>query len=106
MKLTHTPQFVLAALFAASAFAQQGAGMVKVDLSTVADTLAKNIKVDVGKIPPSMQLPVSVAASACGMPAAKLTATPDGATPACQATSSSVELENVVGAQLKMGAKQ
>ena len=102
MKRLQASHFLIAALFATSAIAQQEAGMVKVDLATVADTLAKNIKVDVAKIPASMELPVGIAAGACGMPAAKLAPGADGGGSACKATTSSVELERLVENHLKM----
>ena len=100
---SHASLFVLAGLFATSALAQQAPGMVNVDLGTVANTIAKNIKVDAEKIPASLQLPVGLAATTCGVPAAKLTA---GDMASCQATTSSPALEQLVEAQLKTAPKQ
>ncbi|GAB3651880.1 hypothetical protein [Ramlibacter alkalitolerans] len=103
MKRSHASLLLLAGVFATSAFAQQG--MVKVDLGTVADALAKNINVEVDKIPTSVQLPVGVAAGACGVPAAKLA--PAGSDmAACQATSTSSALEELVAKQVKTAPKQ
>jgi hypothetical protein len=106
MKRLHASLFVLAGLFGTSVFAQQAQGIVKVDLGTVADTLAKNINVEVEKIPASMQLPVGIAAGACGVPAARLTAEAGSDMASCQATSSSSDLEEFVVKQLKAAPKQ
>ena len=100
MKRSHAVLFVSAGLAASLAFAQQSQGMVKVDLGTVANAVAKNINVEVDKIPATVQLPVGVAASACGVPAAKLA--PAGSDMAsCQATTTSVALEQFLEKQLK-----
>lgn len=103
MKRSHASLFVLAGLFATSAFAQQG--MVKVDLGTVADALAKSINVDVDKIPTSVQLPVGVAAGACGVAAAKLAPAAGSDMATCEATSTSSALEELVAKQVKTAPK-
>jgi hypothetical protein len=106
MKHSQAIPFLLATLFAASAYAQQGQGMVNVDLGTVADTMAKNIKVEVDKIPPSVKVPVGVAATACGVPAAKLAPAAGTDMASCQATGTSPALEQVVQKEMKATPKQ
>jgi hypothetical protein len=107
MKRSQASLFALAGLFAAtSVLAQQAQGMVNVDLGTVANTIAKNIKVDVEKIPASLQVPVGVAATACGVPAAKLAPAAGGDTASCQATGTSAALDQVVAKQVKAAPKQ
>jgi hypothetical protein len=106
MKRWQASLCVLPGLFAASVMAQQAPGMVNVDLGTVADALAKNIKVEVDKIPASLHVPVSVAAGACGVPATKLAPGAGGGMASCQAVSTSSELEDLVTMQMKAAPKQ
>ena len=105
MKRLQSSLLVLGALFAGSAFAQ-GQGMVNVDLGTVADTIAKNINVEVEKIPASIHVPAPVAATACGVPAAKLAPAAGSDMASCQATNTSSALQQVVEKQLKAAPKQ
>jgi len=106
MKRSQTFLFVLSGLFATCALAQQGQGMVKVDLGTVAETLAKNINVEVAKIPATLQLPVGIAATTCGVPAAKLAPSAGGDMASCLATTSSPALEQFVEGHLKTAANK
>ena len=105
MKRSQSSLLVLAGLFATSVLAQQAQGMVNVDLGTVADTIARNINVEVEKLPASVQVPAPVAATACGVPAAKLAPPAGSDIASCQATNTSSALQQVVEKQLK-GAKQ
>lgn len=98
---------LLACFAAASAFAQQATlapALVKVDLATVAPSIAKNINVDAGKIPTSLEVPVGIAATACGVSASTLAPQTSGPA-ACNATSTSKELDQLVQRQLKATAK-
>lgn len=106
--MKQTQAILLAAAFfaAASAQAEQGGAMVNVDLGTVANTIAKNINVEVEKIPASLQVPVGVAAAACGVPASKLAPAPGSDKSSCQATNTTSALDQVVQKQLKASAKQ
>lgn len=106
MKHSQASLCVVASLFVTFAFAQDAQGLVKVDLGTVANTVAKNINVDVEKIPATVQLPVGVAAGTCGVPAAKLAAMANGETASCQATATSPALERLVQAQVKGEPKE
>ena len=99
--------YLLACLATTSAFAQQATlapALVKVDLSTVAPSIAKNINVDAAKIPTSLEVPVGIAATACGVTASTLAPAATG--PAmCNATSTSKDLDQLVQRQLKASAK-
>ena len=106
MKRSQTSLLVLGTLFAASAFAQQSPGLVKVDLASIADTLAKKINMASDRIPASLEMPVGMAASACGIPAAKLAPEVIGDMASCQATRTSSELEQMLAHQLKEAPKQ
>jgi len=94
----------LSAFLATGAFAQQqSSGLVNVQLSNVdvANNIARNINVDVSQIPVSVQVPVGVAATVCGVAANVLgTQLPSG-NASCTATSTSTALDQVVQRQLK-----
>ena len=106
MKRSQASLFVLAGLFATCSFAQQPAGMVNVDLGTVADKVAKNINVEVAMIPASLQVPVAVAATTCDVPAVKLAPAAGTDMASCQAVSTSSALEELVTTKLKAAPKQ
>jgi hypothetical protein len=106
MKFSKLSLVAAAGLFAAtSVLAQQGAAMVSVDVATIAPAIAKNINVDVSKIPASVQVPVGVAAGACGVSASALVQPSAGGAAACQATTTTAALDQVVQKQLKGAAK-
>ncbi|HEX7889692.1 MAG TPA: hypothetical protein VF522_10060 [Ramlibacter sp.] len=106
MKRSHVFLLVAPGLFAASVFAQQPQGMVKVDLGSVASMLATDIKVDVDKIPASVSVPVGIAATACDMPAAKLAPAGGSEMASCQATSTPASLQQLVEKHVKESPKQ
>jgi hypothetical protein len=84
------------------AMAQQS-GLVNVEISNVANDIARNLSVDVSQIPVSVQVPVGVAANVCGV-AANVLAQQKGATSGgCTAKNSSTALNEVVQKQLKKG---
>ena len=92
--------------FAASgAFAQQS-GLVNVDVSNVANNIAKNINVEVSQVPVNVQVPVGVAANVCGVNANVLAQQRKAGEAACQATSTSTALDQVVQRQLGKKNKQ
>lgn len=100
----------LAAAFLGLAFASGGAfaqqsGLVNVDVSNVANNIAKNINVDVSQIPVTVQVPIGVAANVCGAAANVLGQQRGTASEGCTATSTSTALDQVVQRQLK-GGKQ
>ena len=86
---------------AVPAIAAQQEGLVNVSLSNVANDLAKNLSVDVSKIPVTVQVPVGVAANVCNIDAnvlAKQKKSTEGAS--CEASNTSQALNQVVGKNL------
>lgn len=92
--------FALAALVAVPAWSQQS-GLVNVSLSNVANNLAKNLSVDVSRIPVSVQVPVGVAANVCGLDANVLARQAQGGTADCAASTTSTALNQIVQRQIK-----
>lgn len=87
------------ALASGGAFAQQE-GLVNVDISNVANNIAKNINVDVSQVPVTVQAPIGIAANVCGV-AANVLGQQRGTGSNCTATSTSTALDNLVQNQLK-----
>lgn len=85
---------------ASGAFAQQN-GLVNVDVSNVANNIAKNISVDVSQIPVTVQAPIGIAATVCGVAANVLGTQAPSGNAQCTATSTSTALDNLVQNQLK-----
>ncbi len=81
------------------AHAQQS-GLVNVDVSNVANNIARNINVDVSQIPVTVQAPIGIAANVCGVNANVLAQQGAGAAQ-CTATSTSNALDNLVQRQIK-----
>lgn len=90
---------LLSACVANVAEAQQS-GLVNVDVSNVANNIARNINVDVSQIPVTVQAPIGIAANVCGVNANVLAQQGAGAAQ-CTATSTSNALDNLVQRQLK-----
>lgn len=91
-----TAASAVALCFAPLASAQQS-GMISVDLTTVAPAIAKTMNVDAAKVPTTVQAPVAVAASVCGVAANVLTQQGGtGAGGSCQAKNSSPELDQLI----------
>ena len=88
-------------LAAAPALAQTNGGLVTVNISNVANDIAKNLSIDVSQIPVSVQVPVGVAANVCGVDANVLAKQKQGGTTTCDANSTSNALNQVVQKQLK-----
>jgi hypothetical protein len=78
----------------------QQSGLVNVDISNVANNIAKNINVDVSQIPLTVQAPIGVAANVCGVNANVLSQQGAGLAN-CTATSSSTALNQIVQRQIK-----
>ncbi|HEY0061464.1 MAG TPA: hypothetical protein VGC21_05045 [Telluria sp.] len=90
----------IALCYAPLASAQQS-DKIAVDISGVASAVAKNINVDPAKIPTTIQVPVAIAASACGVDASTLTQQGgSGAPGACQAKASSPALEQLIAKEV------
>jgi hypothetical protein len=95
----------IALCYAPIASAQQS-GTISVDISSIATTVAKNINVDATKIPTTIQAPVGVAASVCGVAANVLTQQGGtGAPGSCQAKSTNNALDQLIQKELTATAK-
>ena len=90
----------LAAFATTGAFAQQE-GLVNVHVSNVANDIARNINVDVSQIPVTVQAPIGVAATVCGVAANVLGSQRGAGQAECTATSTSTAFDNLVQRQLK-----
>ena len=90
----------LVGLAGAPAFAQQS-GLVNVDISNVRTDIAKNIQVDVNQVPVTVQAPISVAATVCGVAANVLGTQAASGNAQCQAKSTSTALNQIVQKQIK-----
>jgi hypothetical protein len=88
--------------FGGSAFAQQS-GLVNVEVSNVANDIARNLSVDVSQIPVTVQAPIGVAANVCGVAANVLGKQAAGGGGSCTATSTNTALNQIVQKQLKKG---
>src|SRR5215212_158055 len=90
----------MSAFLATGAFAQ-GGGLVNVSVNNVANDIARNINVDVSQIPVTVQVPIGVAATVCGIAANVLGTQGAAGNAACTASSTSTALNNIVQSQLK-----
>lgn len=92
---------VAVAALSGSAFAQVNANnLVSVNISNVANDIAKNLSVDVSNIPVTVQVPIGVAATVCGVQANVLASNNKGGEAECDATSTSQALNQVVQRQI------
>lgn len=91
----------LSALLGTGAFAQGGGGLVNVSINNVANDIARNLSVDVNRIPVTVQAPIAVAAAVCGVAVSVLgTVTPGAPPPSCTATTTNPALNTIVQRQL------
>lgn len=96
------PLALIALVAGAPALAQQsGGGLVVVNISNVANDIARDLDVNVSNIPVTVQVPVSVAA-AVGNVAVNVLARQGqgGATRSCDATSNNAALNRIVQRQI------
>ena len=103
MPARHLLALPLLSAFAAFHFSPavaQQSGLVNVDISNVANNIARNINVDVSQIPVTVQAPIGIAANVCGVNANVLAQQGTGAAQ-CTATSTSNALDNLVQRQIK-----
>lgn len=92
----------LSAFLATGAIAQpRQSGLVNVEVSNVANDIARNLSVDVGQIPLTVTVPIGVAATVCGIAANVLGEQAPSGNPSCTATSTNNALNNIVQSQLK-----
>jgi hypothetical protein len=75
--------------------------LVVVNVSNVANNLAKNLSVEVSRIPVTVQVPIDVAANVCGVDVSVLTSQATGGTANCDAKNESDELTNIVRQEIK-----
>lgn len=88
--------------FGSAAFAQNQEGLVNVNLGDVVlNEIAEDIDVEVSEIPVTVQVPVGVAANVCGVDANVLASQKKDGEAACDATSSSQALTQVVQKSMK-----
>ncbi len=96
------PIAIAAVMAASPALAQQsGGGLVVVNISNVANNIARDLDVNVSNIPVTVQVPVSVAAAVCGLTVNALAQQGRGGdTRTCEATSNNAALNRIVQRQL------
>lgn len=92
-----------AAIFAIApaAIAQQSPGLMRVDISNVANNIARNINVDVSKIPAAVQVHVGLAADVCNVAENVLADRHRDGTGSCIAETTTAELDQTVLRQIK-----
>jgi hypothetical protein len=94
--------FAASALLATGAFAQQS-GLVNVDVHNVANDIARNLSIDVSQVPVTVQAPIGVAATVCGVAANVLGQQRGSGGANCTASSTNTALNQIVQRQLKKG---
>lgn len=93
---------LLLALVAAFAFAQVNANnLVNVNVSNVANQIAKNLSVNVSQIPVTVQAPIDVAAQVCSVAVNVLTQQAAQGNATCTAQQTSSALNNIVQQQIQ-----
>lgn len=98
------PALAAATLFAtAPAIAQQsGDGLVVVNISNVANNIARDLDVNVSNIPVTVQVPIGIAANVCDVNANILAAQRREGTATCTAQNTSTALNQIVQRQMTM----
>src|SRR6187397_2346871 len=96
------PLAIAVAMAVTPAFAQQsGGGLVTVNISNVANDIARDLDVNVSNIPVTVQVPVAVAATVCNVDVNVLSRQgPAGQTPQCTAKATNDALNQLVQGQL------
>lgn len=89
----------LCAALVSGAFAQSG--LVNVEVRNVANDIARNINVDVSQVPVTVQVPIGVAATVCGVAANVLGQQRGSGNAGCTASSTSTALDQIVLRQIK-----
>ncbi|HEX2257032.1 MAG TPA: hypothetical protein VHG92_10115 [Afifellaceae bacterium] len=70
--------------------------LINVNLSNVAAEIAKNVNLDLSRVPITVQLPITVAANVCGVDVNLLSAQVSTGSNTCTATTTSPQLEQEV----------
>jgi hypothetical protein len=95
------PIAIAAAMVATPAMSQLvGGGLVVVNISNVANNIARDLDVNVSNIPVTVQVPVGIAAAVCGVNANVLAQQKKTGGTACDATSNNAALNRIVQRQL------
>src|SRR5215212_7382308 len=77
-----------------------GGGLVVVNISNVANNIARDLDVNVSNIPVTVQVPVSVAAAVCGLDVNVLSQQRQDGQRTCPATTNNAALNKIVQRQL------
>lgn len=95
------PALAACALVATSASAQLvGGGLVVVNVSNVANNLARDLDVNVSNIPVTVEVPIGIAATVCDVSANVLAAQRKTGGATCTAENSSTALTQIVQRQM------
>ena len=70
--------------------------LINVNLSDVAAEIAKNVNIDLSRVPITIQLPITIAANVCGVDVNLLSAQVNTGSNTCTATATSPALEQEV----------
>jgi len=70
--------------------------LINVNLSNIAAEIAKNVNIDLSRVPITIQLPITVAANVCGVDVNLLSAQVNTGNTTCTATTTSPQLEQEV----------
>ena len=93
---------VVTTLVATGALAQ-ALGLVTVNVSNVANNIARDISVQPADVPVTVRVPVDVAARVCGVAVSVLA--PPAGTPQCTATQTSPALSEAARTQMQRGTQ-
>ena len=74
--------------------------LINVNLSDVAAEIAKNVNIDLSRVPITVQLPIAAAATVCGVDVNLLSVQFNAGNVTCNATTTSAELEQAVRNQM------
>jgi len=99
LKLILAAAAALASLASAPVLAQ--GTLISVDISNVANNIAKDLSVNVSQIPVSVQAPIDVAANVCGVAANVLGTQSASGSGSCTAKTTNAALDTIVQSQLK-----
>jgi len=99
LKLILAAAAALASLASAPVLAQ--GTLISVDISNVANNIAKDLSVNVSQIPVSVQAPIDVAANVCGVAANVLGTQAASGSGSCTAKTTNAALDTIVQSQLK-----
>jgi hypothetical protein len=88
----------------ASGVSSATTSLVNVNLSNVLNDLAVNLHVDKANIPINAQVPITIAASICGVQINVLSVAQGGTSQGCTAVTTSPQLTQIVGQQLQAGS--